>query len=61
MIAKVDGPGQFDLRRILKNSGPPSFIYFDIFLHIFIIFSSKIDRVMDGERLRRPLLMNYQF
>ena len=61
LIAKVDGHGYVDLPRIFRKFWPP---HLYIFLHIFDIFhflGSKIDRVMDGGRLRRPPLINYQF
>ena len=38
LIAKVDGPGQVDLPRILENFGPPIFIYVYICLHMFYHF-----------------------
>ena len=37
------------------------FTYLYIFLYILMIFWYKIDRVMDGGRLRRPPLISYQF
>ena len=60
LIAKVDGPGHVHLPRIFGKNCPPLFIYFYISLHI-VHFLFKIDRVMGGERLRRPPLINYQF